>query len=174
MDNIRSVSNKVSLDKNTNMSTTMAGTHSSGSAPNELFRPFGIFLHINFDLNVANSRNNRIQLFPTGELNGYTVAGKGYPNNLILNLPTDVVLDADGYLFIADNEHHRLIQAGHEDYLSIAGCTGHRGSASNEFYKPYALRFDGYGNVYVADECNNRIQKFTLATNSCVECHQKL
>jgi hypothetical protein len=155
------------LNNNTNSSTTVAGTGSSGPASNQLNSPWGIFVDINFDLYVADAGNNRIQLFRSGELNGTTVAGNRIPNNLTLRYPTDVILDADGYLFIADNDNHRIIRAGSIDYYCVAGCSGSSGSAANQLNKSYSLRFDSQANIYVADEFNHRIQKFLLATNVC-------
>jgi len=51
-----------SLNISTNTSTIGAGTGSSGSTSNQLKNPSGIFVDINFDLYVADSQNNRIQL----------------------------------------------------------------------------------------------------------------
>ena len=159
---------KVSLSSGINTGIAVAGTKgSTGSNSNELFWPWGIFVDINFNLYVADSKNDRIQLFRSGQLNGTTLAGKGIPNNLQLQFPTDVILDADGLLYIADNQKHRIIRAGPDGYQCIAGCTDRSGSASNQFQIAYALRFDSYGNLYVADEYNHRVQKFSLATNSC-------
>jgi hypothetical protein len=160
---------KISLNENINKTTTVAGTGASGPASNELSDPWGIFVDTSFNLYVADSQNNRIQRFQSGELNGTTIAGGGIPSNLTLNHPTDVVLDADSYLYIADNEHRRIIRSGHEVYQCLTGCTREKGSAPNELNKAYALRFDSYGNIYVADEFNKRIQQFTLKTNFCGE-----
>ena len=156
-----------SLYNNTNISTIIAGTGTGGFSSAELQWPWGIFVDINFDLYVADSINNRIQLFRLGQQNGSTVAGQGIPNSLTLNLPTDVILDADGYLFIADNVNNRIMRSGANDFYCVAGCSGSIGSAANQLYKPYSLRFDGHGNIYVADEYNYRIQKFMLETNTC-------
>jgi hypothetical protein len=41
------------------------------------------------------------------------------------------------------------------------------GSAANQLSMPRHLSFDSYGNIFVVDGYNNRIQKFLLATNSC-------
>ncbi len=167
--------NRVVSYNNTNTFITVAGDGSSGTALNQLHSPWGIFVDVNFDLYVADTGNNRIQRFRSGQLNGTMVAGIGMPNNLTLNLPTDVVLDADGYLFIADNKNNRIMRVGSIDYYCVAGCSGSNGSAAYQLYNAYSLRFDSQGNIYVADEFNNRIQKFVLATNSCYgKLNQKL
>jgi hypothetical protein len=145
----------------------ITGTRSVGVGVNEFSSPWGIFVDTNFDLYVADAGNNRIQLFRLGQLQGTTVAGNGIPQCLTLNFPTDVVLDADGYLYIGDDHNGRIIRSGHGEWQCIIGCSGSKGSAPNQLNQAYSLRFDTRGNLYIADEFNNRIQKFTLATNSC-------
>jgi hypothetical protein len=164
----------IPLDGNSTMMTIVAGSGSAGSESNELNEPRGIFVDANTNLYVADALNNRIQLFPRGKSNGITVAGNGVPNGLNLVYPTDVILDIDGFLYIADNQKHRIIRSGHTGFECIVGCTGKNGSASNELNIVYALRFDSYGNLYVADEFNHRIQKFNLVTNSCGKFNRKL
>jgi hypothetical protein len=161
----------VSFSNSTNTFVIVAGDGTSGAAINQLDNPWGIFVDVNFDLYVADAANSRIQLFQSGQLNGTTVAGAGIPNSLTLNLPTDVVLDADGYLFIADNANNRIIRVGPTNYYCVAGCSSVSGTAPDQLYKPFSLRFDSQGNIYVADEYNYRIQKFMLATNSCGKFH---
>ncbi len=160
-----------SLNNSNNILINVTGTGFAGASSDQLDHPYGIFVNTNFDLYVADAGNSRIQLFRSGEKNGTTVAGNGIPPNLTLNWPTDVVLDADGYLFIADNGNHRIIRSGSDKFECIVGCTGQSGEASNELNKPYAIRFDSSGNLYVADE--RRIQKFTIVTDFCGKCGRK-
>ncbi|CAF0875504.1 unnamed protein product [Adineta steineri] len=157
-----------SLDNNSNTTTIIAGTGCIGSTSNMLNSPWGIYVDINFDLYVADSYNNRIQLFRLGQLNGITVAGSGSLNATItLNNPTGVVLDADNYLFIVDSLNNRIVGEGPNGFRCLVGCSTSFGSASNQLNGPSALSFDSYGNMFVADTLNSRIQKFVLFTNSC-------
>ncbi|CAF1327146.1 unnamed protein product, partial [Adineta steineri] len=158
---------KVLLDNDHHTITIVAGTNSSGSKSYQLNGPWGIFIDINFNLYVADAHNNRIQFFRRGELNGTTVAGNKTPNNLVLEHPTDVILDGDGFLYVADNDHHRIIQVRKDEYQCISSCKMKSGLASNQLNKPYSLRFDSFGNLYVTDEFNHRIQKFDILNNSC-------
>ena len=147
--------------------TIVAGTGSTGLSSDELQNPSGIFVNTNFDLYVADTGNGRIQLFRSGERNATTVAGRGTPQNLTLNNPTDIVLDANGYLYIAESKKNRIIRSGFDQHQCIVGCTSSNGEEPNKLDQPYSMRFDSYGNIYVADTHNHRIQKFTLITNSC-------
>jgi hypothetical protein len=126
---------KISIDSSTTNAIVVAGTGGQGSAANKLDKPWGIFVDTSFNLYVADSGNNRIQFFPSGQLEGKTVAGNGAPNNLDLTLPTDVVLDAADYLYIADNENNRIIRSNRDGYQCIAGCSRTSGSGSNQFKK---------------------------------------
>lgn len=77
------------------------------------------------------------------------------------------MIDADGYLFIADSMNNRIVGSGPNGYQCIVGCSGMSGNASNQLDGPRNLAFDSNGNLFVVDTFNNRIQKFMLATNSC-------
>ena len=156
-----------SLSSNSNTTTIIAGTGCIGSSSNMLYYPHGIFVDINLDLYVADSDNNRIQLFRPGQLNAITVAGNESLNTTItLNYPTGIVLDADKYLFIVDRNNHRIVGSGPNGFRCLFGCFG-AGPASNQLLYPWSLSFDSHGNMFVTDNRNSRIQKFILSTNSC-------
>ncbi len=155
------------LNDNTTAVTPAVGTGTAGSHSNMLDSPRGIFVDINFDLYVADFGNNRIQLFRSGQLNGTTVAGDGSSSTTItLVNPTGIVLDADKYLFIVDQQTHRIVGSGPNGFLCLVGCSG-SGSASNQLLYPTTLSFDSYGNMFVIDWGNARVQKFLLSTNLC-------
>ncbi|CAF3897839.1 unnamed protein product [Rotaria sordida] len=155
------------LNSISNTLTIAAGTGCSGSTSDTLNSPRGIFVDINFDLYVADCNNNRIQLFQSGQLNGITVAGNGAINTITLNCPSGIVLDADNYLFIVDQGNHRIVRSGPNGFRCLVGCYGGV-SASNQLLNPQSMAFDSFGNIFVYDSSNNRIQKFVLATNSCI------
>jgi hypothetical protein len=156
------------LCSNATNPTTIAGTGVSDDTSKTLSNPRGIFVDINLDLYVADSGNNRIQLFRSGELNGTTVAGgSSSATTITLVEPTGVVLDADKYLFIVDYGNNRIVGSGSEGFRCIAGCSKSAGSKSNELNQPWSLSFDSHGNIFVTDWWNGRIQKFLLSTNSC-------
>ncbi|CAF1313923.1 unnamed protein product [Adineta ricciae] len=149
--------------------TVVAGTGCSGSGSNQLTTPTGIFVNTNFDIYVADYGNNRIQLFHPRQSNGTTVAGAGAPGTTILNCPMDVVLDGDGYLFIVDACNNRIIGSGAAGFRCIIGCSGSSGSAPSELQRPWYIAFDSFGNIYIADIGNNRVQLFTFEDNSCAQ-----
>ena len=160
---------KKSVDSNANRSITVAGTGTVGSTPEMLHNPYGIFVHIDLSLYVADYSNDRVQLFRSGQSNGTTVAGTGAPGTIALQRPTSVILDGDGYIFIVDQARYRIIGSGPRGFRCIAACTGNSGAASNQLAVSLSLSFDSYGNLYVTDAFNHRIQKFMLATSACGE-----
>lgn len=159
---------KYSLDNNnTNTLSTAAGTRSSGSLSTMLSFPKGIFVSINFSLYVADCGNDRVQLFSFGDFNATTIAGNGSPGTITLSCPTDVKLDGDNYLYIVDSNNHRIVGSGPNGFQCVAGCSGRSGLGPDELYYPQSLAFDSYGNLFVADKNNDRIQKFPFLIESC-------
>jgi len=153
------------LNSNSSTMTTVAGNGSWGSTSNLLNNPHGIFVDTNFDLYVADYSNNRIQLFRLGQINGITVAGNTSPNLTIsLNQPTNVILDGNKYLFITD-ENHRIIGSDENGFRCIVACSMSSGSTSDKLSSPRSIAFDSFGNLFVVDQGNNRIQKFRLLSN---------
>ena len=152
---------KKSLDDPSNITTMVAGIGCNGLTSYMLRSPSGIFVDINLDLYVADSGNDRIQLFREGQLNGTTVVGNGAPNTTTLNYPTGIVLDGQKYLFIVDQNNHRIVRSGPNGYRCIVGCY-RGGSGSNQLLRPYSMAFDSVGNIFVSDEGNDRIQKYVL------------
>jgi hypothetical protein len=144
----------------------VAGTDIEGSASNELRLPRGIFVDVNLDLYVADWGNNRVQLFQSGQSNGITVAGSKSPYPTItLDYPTGISLDAEKYLFIVDQQSHRIVGSGPNGFRCLVGCYG-PGSQSNQLNLPFSFSFDRSGNMFVIDQVNSRIQKFLLMENS--------
>ncbi|CAF1386503.1 unnamed protein product [Adineta steineri] len=151
-----------------NSNHVAAGTGSGGSESNQLYYPTGIFVDVNLDLYVADYRNDRVQLFQPGELNGITVAGSQSLNPTIsLHRPTGAILDAEKYLFIVELLNHRIVRSDLSGFRCLVGCYGD-GSQSNQLNEPSSLSFDHSGNMFVIDTLNSRIQKFLLMKDSFV------
>lgn len=155
---------KKPLHSDINMTIVVAGVGFKGSEPYMLNGPYGIFVSINFDLYVADAGNDRIQLFRSGEVNGTTIAGTH--DTFELSEPSGVVLDLNDYIYIVDKDNHRIVAKTPYGFRCIVACTG-AGDSSDKLTLPFSMAFDSFGNIYIADETNERVQKFLLSKNKC-------
>jgi sugar lactone lactonase YvrE len=105
--------------------------------------------------------------FLAGRVNGFS-DGIGLAANF--SSPTGMVYDGIGNLYIADRDNSRIrkvvISTG--EVTTIAG-NGQAGFADGiglaaKFFTPTGLIHDGAGNLYVADQGNNRIRKLVIGT----------
>ena len=155
------------LPFNMNNSILAAGNGIAGFSPTMLDSPRGIYVDQSFNLYVADCGNDRIQQFQSMQSNGITIAGNGSSQNITLNCPTGVVLDTDGYLFIVDSFNHRIVGQGPYGFRCLVGCSGVAGTSSLQLSSPQSMAFDSYGNLYVTDRNNSRVQKFDLQNTTC-------
>jgi hypothetical protein len=157
---------KQSLDDGTNIVKTVAGNGSCGTAFSMICEPRRLFVSINFDLYVADCFNQRIRLFKFGEIIGITVVGDVESLSIRLSCPAAIFVDADGHLFIVEQGNHRIIGSNSNGFYCLAGCSGLKGGTSDQLNLPFTAAFDSYGNIFVADPYNYRIQKFNLMINT--------
>ena len=127
----------------------------------------------NLDLYVADFNNDRIQLFRDEELNATTVVGAAAPGTISLYRPISIVVDADGYLFIVDRGNHRIVGSGPYGFRCLVGCSQVAGALADQLNSPRVPSFDSYGNIFVTDEQNGRIQMFLLLNNTCGKLKEK-
>lgn len=155
------------LSNDTNIWSVVAGSECPGSTSNLLYYPRGIFVDINLNLYIADRVNNRIQKFLPNQTTGITVAGSGAYGTISLYYPYAVILDADEYLFIVDNGYNRVIGSGPYGFRCIIACSATAGSSSTQLSDPMLMSFDSYGNLYIVDTVNDRIQKFLRQRDNC-------
>jgi len=112
---------------------------------------------------------------PVGPLQVFTIAGTGLAANTTgpgpqsaLNAPAGIATGANGNVYIADAANHRICLFNSIGLLYTIAGTGAPGYAegtgtSAAFNSPTGVAVDGAGNIYVADQNNNRIRKITPA-----------
>jgi len=102
---------------------------------------------------VCSSINNNIlllQLFRLNQRNGITVVGSGSAKLTIeLYGPSGIVLDGDQHLFIVEKDNSRIIGSDENGFRCI----------NEKLSSPITMSFDSYGNIYVTDRDNHRVQK---------------
>jgi DNA-binding beta-propeller fold protein YncE len=131
--------------------------------------PHGI--HVDIDGNVwvtdaraGNRRGHRVVKFsPDGAvLMTLGEAGVAGSDTAHFNGPTDVVVAANGDIFVTDGHepesNNRVVKFARDGrFIKAWGSTG---SEPGQFRVPHAVDIDSRGRVFVADRDNNRIQIF--------------
>lgn len=82
-----------------------------------------------------------------------------FKNFIFFNSLSDVALDPDGHLYVADRVGHN-VQKFTSDGVLVRKW-GKEGDDEGEFLWPSGIAVDQKGHVFVADNGNYRIQKFT-------------
>jgi sugar lactone lactonase YvrE len=160
------------------------GTYSGDGGPAtnaSLYYPCGVAVDAQGNLFIADSSNNRIRKVDT---NGIitTVAGDGTAayggdggaaTNASLNQPSGLALDSAGNLFIADFDNSVIRKVGTNGIITTvagtnnAGYFGDGGLATNAWLNaPRAVAVDAHGNLFIADDGNQRIRK--VGTNGII------
>jgi len=161
---------KISAD---GLVTTIAGNgrdaYMNGKGNNaEFFFPTGIVIDKHGNLFVADYNRIRkitpdatVSTFAGNETVGYK---DGQANIAQFTFINDMVMDDSGNIFVTDNNKIRKISP--EGIVStVAGSTaGYNDGdgASAKFNNPVGLGIDSNGNIYVADDNNNRIRKISF------------
>ena len=123
-----------------------------------------------------NGTNMGIGIITTVAGNGsnYIFSGDGgAATNAALNLPNGIAIDVIGNLFIADQNNNRIRKVSTNGIITtVAGngtqsFSGDSGSATNAALNyPASVAVDASGNMFIADQNNNRIRK--VSTNGII------
>jgi uncharacterized protein (TIGR03437 family) len=154
--------------------TAIAGTGAAGSGSNQVNGPRGLAVDASGNVYIADTQNARVlKVTPGGSVT--TAAGNGSPGfggdggsatSAQLYTPTGVAVDANGNLYIADYQNHRVRKVTAGGTISTVagngnqGYTGDGGQAANAALNyPIGVAVDSGGNLYIADWGNYVIRK---------------
>jgi sugar lactone lactonase YvrE len=135
---------------------------SPGSGDGQFNQPHGIAVDASGNVYVADRINHRIQKF-TGNGAYLTQWGSYGAGDGQFDIPSGIAVDASGNVYVTDFSSHFFFShriqkfTGNGAYLAKWGSYG---AGDGQFNYPTEVTTDGFGNVYVAEAGNNRIQKF--------------
>ncbi len=160
--------------------TTLAGLARSGGSVDgtgsaaRFYWPSGVAVDSAGNVYVADTYNNTIRkVTPAGVVT--TLAGRagswgsadGTGSAARFDYPSGVAVDSAGNVYVADLSNHTIRKVTPAGVVTtLAGLAGSSGSADGtgsaaRFRQPSGVAVDSAGNVYVADNANNTIQKVT-------------
>jgi DNA-binding beta-propeller fold protein YncE len=134
----------------------------SGAAPGALLRPRNIALAADGTIYVADSGNNRIQVFsPEGEyLYGWGTAGSEASQ---FSEPWGIAVD-DEFVYVADTWNHRIQKFSLTgELVHVFGASGSPAAGETGgglFYGPRDIIVLADGNLLISDTGNKRLQLF--------------
>ncbi|HXB13988.1 MAG TPA: hypothetical protein VNZ45_18505, partial [Bacteroidia bacterium] len=140
----------------------------------ELNAPSAIIGDAAGNIYIADGSNERIRkVIPSGFIN--TIAGNGtagysgdggQASAAELNFPAGVAMDASGNMYIADLLNQRIRKISVSGRITtiagngVSGFSGDGGQATNaQLANPFGVAVDPAGNIYIADQFNNRIRE---------------
>ncbi|CAF4601862.1 unnamed protein product [Rotaria sp. Silwood1] len=151
----------------------MTDARSCGNSSSQLCYPYNLIHDSSTGtLYIADTINHRVVRYLGGALSGTVVSGgngAGFNNNQ-LNYPIDLYFESSSNSLMIANAGANIIvrwTIGASNWTLIAGnSNGTIGSTLTMFYYPVTVIFDSYGNIYVTDTYNHRIQFFSSGSQT--------
>ncbi|MFY8035401.1 MAG: hypothetical protein ACOVMN_12835, partial [Flexibacteraceae bacterium] len=173
------VSNRIRKMSPSGVVTTLAGSGAFGATNGpgtsaSFYFPMAVAVDAAGNVYVADYNNNRIRkVSSTGVVS--TLAGSGTAGyadgtgtTAIFRGPRGIAVDAAGNVYVADADNHRIRKVSPAGVVTTLAGSGTASFADGtgtaaSFNFPNGLALDASGNIYVADESNNRIRKISPA-----------
>ena len=126
-------------------------------------KPVGLTVHSDGRIFVADTHYNRVLIYDRDgqRLAEFGRAGRGDGE---FELPTDVAIDAAGFIYVGEYNGNDRITKWSPD-LQFVKAFGQSPIKGVELARPSALDFDAEQTLWVADACNHRIIRFDTDGN---------
>jgi sugar lactone lactonase YvrE len=166
----------------------IAGANGSGNTGDggsalsaQLNTPWAVAVDSTGSVYIADSANNRVRMVSTSGIitnfagsaagtSGYSGDG-GAATGALLNNPDGIAVDSAGNVYIAEWNNSRVRKVSTSGIITTvagtasAGFSGDGGLATNaQLNRAGGITLDSAGNLYIADNANNRIRKVTAST----------
>jgi sugar lactone lactonase YvrE len=173
-------------------SFTGGAGNNGGVSAKSLHDPDGIAVDSSGNLYVADQQNSRVLYYPAGSTTATRVYGQmgsftgGAGNNggisaNSLSAPYGLALDSSGDLYVADFGNYRVLYypSGSTTATRVYGQGGsfttntanNGGISANSLNLPIAVVLDSNGNLYVADQSNNRVLFYPSGSTTATQVY---
>jgi len=166
------------IDRAARQVTTLAGNGTAGFANGvgdkaQFNQPYNVKADANGRLYVPDQNNHAIRrVDPDGTVstiagNGQSGFADGKPSEARFNNPTGLIVAADGTIYVADRNNHRIraiSPAGETTTLAGDGAAGQQDGPAQtaKFNRPIDVVLTSDGSLVVSEENNHRLRKILL------------
>ena len=144
--------------------------------------PTGIAVNGQGQVFVADAEGNRIRRIDSDAAHTVlTIAGNGLLGlrdgdgaQAMFRRPDGIAIGADGAIYVADSDNHNIRRIENTPPFTVSTFAGGQRQAGwadgpalqARFNRPTAIAADSAGNLYVADQANNRIRRIDAVTHA--------
>ncbi|MFZ2035011.1 MAG: NHL repeat-containing protein [Candidatus Dormiibacterota bacterium] len=157
--------------QSTNAFVTASGVRGSTKVADGFSWPEDVAVAPDGTVWLADTRNSRLQHWPTMSVTGvYDVGTKGSGKGQF-NYIEGLTVDGGGNVWVADTNNNRIEECANpcnatgSTFQTFGGPTP--GTGVCQFNNPQSVAVGPTGQIYVADTLNNRIDEFTISDGSC-------